>query len=160
MLGGMAGVLVQWIEAQNERQKRIEEFCLFLHKFIFQMEAEKMRVVDYFAKYYSRDSRITETLHEVSRRLNEHVYPSGQMVWESVCKEMEWNLEEEVCLLILASGNGFFGRNRDENISFLKKQLEELERQNVKCKERYAKERKVWIPVGMLSGVMLILLFL
>ena len=81
-------------------------------------------------------------------------------MWEEVLKEQDWNLDEEMFSIILKSGNGFFGRNREENSSFLKKQLEELEKQKIKGKEKDAKERKLWIPVGMLSGVMLVILFL
>ena len=75
-------------------------------------------------------------------------------------KEKVWDLDKEIMLMILKSGNGFFGRNREENISFLKKQLEELEKQQIKSREKDAKERKVWVPVGMLSGVMVAILFI
>ena len=162
VLGGIAGGLFQWMEIQKEKQHRIEEFCVFLHKSIFRMESERIKVIDYFANYVSRDQRITEALQEISKRLSQNIYPDGQSVWEEVLNEMDWNLDldKETYAVILKSGNGFFGRNREENISFLKKQLEELERQQVKSKEKDAKERKVWVPVGMLSGVMLVLLFL
>ena len=160
VLGGIAGGLYQWIELQKERQKRVEEFCLFLHKSIFMMESEKIKVIDYFAKSVTRDSRITDALQEISKRLSENIYPNPQSVWEEVLKEKDWNLDEEMFSIILKSGNGFFGRNREENSSFLKKQLEELEKQKIKGKEKDAKERKLWIPVGMLSGVMLVILFL
>lgn len=160
VLGGIAGGLYQWIELQKERQKRVEEFCLFLHKSIFMMESEKIKVIDYFAKSVTCDSRITDALQEISKRLSENIYPNPQSVWEEVLKEQDWNLDEEMFSIILKSGNGFFGRNREENSSFLKKQLEELEKQKIKGKEKDAKERKLWIPVGMLSGVMLVILFL
>lgn len=160
VMGGIAGGLKQWIESQKEKQKIMQEFCLFLHKSIFYMESEKMYVIDYFAKYVTRDSRITDALQEISKRLSMNIYPNPQLVWEEVLKQQEWNLEEEIFSIILKSGNGFFGRNREENISYLKKQLEELEKMQVKIKEKYAKERSVWGPVGILSGIMLVILFL
>ena len=160
VLGGIGSGLYQWIEQQKEREKRVEEFCLFLHKSIFMMESEKKKVIDYFAKVMTRDSRITESLQEISKRLSKNIYPNPQWVWEEVLKEKEWNLDQETFSIILKSGRGFFGRNREENISFLKKQLEELEKQQMKNKEKDAKERRVWVPVGMLSGVMLVILFL
>lgn len=160
VLGGIAGSLFQWIEVQKEKQKHVEEFCLFLHKSIFMMESEKLRIIDYFAKSVLRDSQITNALQEVSKRLSQNIYPNPQMVWEEVLKEQKWNLDDEIFSIILKSGEGFFGRNREENICFLKQQLEKLERQRIKCKEEDARERKVWIPVGMLSGVMLVILLL
>lgn len=160
VLGGIAGVLFQWVQSQKEKQHRIEEFCVFLHKSIFMMESEKIKVIDYFAKSVTGDSRITETLHEIAKRLRMNIYPNPQLVWEDVLKEQSWNLDEEIFSIILKSGNGFFGRNREENISFLKKQLEELEKQKRKNKEKDVKERKLWFPVGMLGGVMLVILLL
>ncbi len=160
VLGGFAGVLYQWMKLQKEKEGIIEEFCFFIHKSIFMMESEKLQVIDYFRKYSSKDLRITETLQEISRRLSENIYPNGQLVWEDVLKETDWNLDRETFLIILKSGNGFFGRNRQENIVYLKKQLEKLEKQQEKNKENAAKQRKVWMPVGMLGGVMIVILFL
>ncbi len=160
VLGGIVSGLFQWMELQKEKQHRIEEFCIFLHKSIFLMESEKIKVIDYFAKYSSRDSEITKTLQEISNRLSKNIYPNGQSVWEEVLKEEDWNLDKDTYSIILKSGNGFFGRNREENISFLKKQLAELEKQQRKIKEKDEKERKVWVPVGMLSGVMIVIFFL
>ena len=122
IMGGIAGGLRQWIEYQKEKQKIMQEFCLFLHKSIFYMESEKMHVIDYFAKYIARDSRITDALQEISKRLSMNIYPNPQLVWEDVLKQQEWNLEEEIFSIMLKSGEGFFGRNREENISYLKKQ--------------------------------------
>ena len=160
LLFGIAGGLYQWLELQKERQMRIEEFCLFLHKSMFRMQTEKIKVIEHFAKYRSKDTKINESLQEISKRLSENIYPDGQVVWEEVIKEKVWDLDKEIMLMILKSGKGFFGRNREENISFLKKQLEELEKQQIKSKEKDAKERKVWVPVGMLSGVMVAILFI
>ena len=42
LLFGIAGGLYQWLELQKERQMRIEEFCLFLHKSMFRMQTEKI----------------------------------------------------------------------------------------------------------------------
>ena len=160
VFAGIAGGLYQWLEQQKERQKCIEEFCLFLHKSIFMMETEKIKVIDYFAKYSSRDSRITTVLREISKRLGKNIYPNPQSVWEEVLREQNWNLGEETLSIIMKCGNGFFGRRREENICFLKKQLEQLEKQQIKNKEKDAKERKVWVPVGMLSGWMLVILLI
>ena len=162
ILGGIAGVLQQWIQLQRERQKRLEEFEKFLHKSIFAMETENVKIIDYFAKYSSKDSQITQVLHEIAKRLSQNIYPKGQLVWEEVFREEEqnWKLDRETFELLIKMGNGFFGRSREENLSFLRKQLEELEKQKKTIKEKDEKERKVWIPVSMLSGIMLTILFL
>lgn len=167
---GIVGVLYQWIASQKAKQLHLEECILFLQKSIFAMESEKVKLIDYFAKYVSRDSRITrksetaleKSLHEIAKRLASNTYPNGQSVWEEVLKEEEqnWALDKETFGVVLHAGASFFGRSREENICFLQKSLRELEQQQAKMKEKDAQERKVWIPVGMLGGLMITILFI
>lgn len=169
VLGGTAGVLYSWICSLKERERKIEEFIIFFQKSIGVMETEKIRVIDYFEKYASQNIKATnmETqelksmLLEIARRLALNTYPNGQMVWEEVFTEEKQNLsfDNETFSIVLQAGNGFFGRSREENIRFLNKTIRELEIQQKKLAEKDAKERRVWIPVGMLGAVMLAILF-
>ena len=169
-LGGIAGVLHSWMHSLKERERKIEEFLFFFQKSIGVMETEKVRVMDYFKSYASKQVRNSHTegvllkkiLIEIATRLSSNTYPSGQMVWEEVLlEEKEYlGLDNESFLLLLQAGNGFFGRSREENIRFLEKSVNELEKQQKQMKEKHRKERKVWIPVGMLGAVMLAILFI
>ena len=123
------------------------------------METEKIRVIDYLEKYASQE--LQTSLVEIARRLASNTYPNGQIVWEEVFMEEKQNLsfDQETFSIILQAGNGFFGRSREENIRFIQKTVKELETQKKKLMEKDAKERKVWVPVGMLGAVMLTILF-
>lgn len=159
LLGGTMGVLYSWICGLKERERKLEEFILFFQKSIGVMETEKIRVIDYFEKYASQE--LQTSLVEIARRLASNTYPNGQIVWEEVFTEEKPNLsfDQETFSIILQAGNGFFGRSREENIRFLQKTVKELETQKKKLMEKDAKERKVWVPVGMLGAVMLTILF-
>lgn len=162
VLGGIASFLYSWVLEQKMRHGRLEELIIFLQKSIFAMEEEKVRIIDYFEEYKSRDEILEETLKEIANRLRKNVYPNGQLVWEEVFweKREAWNYEEETFGMILGVGNGFFGKKRSENLCFLKKSLKQLELQMDKSKEKAAQERKVWIPVGMLGGIMLMIILI
>lgn len=166
---GLAGLflgiiifLYDWVMGQKIRRSRLEELIVFLQKSIFSMEEEKIRMIDHFEGYQSRDEVLVETLGEIASRLKKHIYPNGQMVWEEVFREKkeQWNYEEETFYIILAMGNGFFGNKRSENLCFLKKSLKQLEMQRDRQKDKDAQERKVWIPVGMLGGIMLMIVLI
>lgn len=159
LLGGTMGVLYSWICGLKERERKLEEFILFFQKSIGVMETEKIRVIDYFEKYASQE--LQTSLVEIARRLASNTYPNGQIVWKEVFMEEKQNLsfDQETFSIILQAGNGFFGRSREENIRFLQKTVKELETQKKKLMEKDAKERKVWVPVGMLGAVMLTILF-
>lgn len=169
VLGGTAGILYNWISGLKERERKIEEFILFFRKSIGVMESEKIKVIDYFEKYASQNIKtnniemqiLQHALTEIARRLASNTYPNGQMVWEEVFMEEKGKLsfDQETFSILLRAGNGFFGRSREENIRFLQKSVRELETQQRKLAEKNAKERKVWVPVGMLGAVMVAILF-
>lgn len=160
VMSGIAGCIYSWISSQKTKHRRMEELIIFLQKSVFAMEEEKVRIIDYFGSYRSKDSVLEETLQEIAHRLRQNCYPDGQLVWEDVIweKKEEWNYDEETFGMILAVGNGFFGKKRTENVCFLRKSLKQLELQRDKNKERDTQERKVWIPVGMLGGIMLMII--
>ena len=166
-LVGVAGVLFDWVLMQKEKEKQLEVFLTFFRKSLAVMQNEKIRVVDYFIKYrenylYSeKESVLSEALEEISKRLITNTYPNGQMVWEEVFKEIQnWKLDKEMIPIIVQAGNGFFGRSRTENTSFLEKCIRDFEIQQKKIEEENVKRRKVWIPVGMLGSIMLVIIFL
>lgn len=161
VLGGVAGVLYSWISVQREKQMRLGEFIVFLQKSIFAMETEKIKVIDYFAKYKC-EPVLEKTLHEIAKRLATNTYPKGQDAWEEVLKEEEQNFafDTETFEVMLRAGSGFFGRSCEENICFLQKNLQELENLRRVIKEKDAQERKMWVPVGMLGAIMLMIIFI
>ena len=163
VLGGIAGILHSWVRLQKKRRKRLEEFIQFIHKSIYAMESEKVKIIDFFLQYQKKEDELLEyTLHEIANRLKENTYAVGQSAWEEVFREkkQEWMQQEEVFQGILQTGKGFFGRSVQENTSVLQKNLQELERLKLECKKKEIQERKVWIPVGMLGGMMIIILFI
>ncbi len=67
-------------------------------------------------------------------------------------------MDKDTLGLFMGIGRGFFGKKRGENLCFLKRDLCDLERMLKEKKETDARERKVWIPVGMLGGIMLMII--
>ena len=126
------------------------------------METENIKVTNLLEDYQTKDTLLKDTLNEISTRLNLNIYPNGSSAWEEVFREKEqnWNVDEETFGIMIHAGNGFFGRTRGENICFLQRSIRELEEQEKNNRKKDAQERKVWIPVGMLSGVMLVILLI
>lgn len=160
IMSGVAGYLCQWKNQQRKRRERVSDFIFFLHKSRFRIETENIKVIQLLENYQIKENILEETLAEIAARLQLNIYPQGQSIWEEVFREKEqnWDVDKETFELMIHAGNGFFGRNRGENICFLQKSIRELEEQEKKNRERDAKERKVWIPVGMLSGMMFVIL--
>ena len=159
---GVAGILWQWILSQREKQIRLDEVLVFLQKSIFAFDTEKVRLIAHFSNYRSVDVVLEDSLQEIASRLSQNRYPKGIVVWEEVLREKEqcWNFDKETFGLILQAGNGFFGHSCEENICFLRTTVKALEIQKEKIKQKDTQERKVWIPVSILTGMMLIILLI
>ncbi len=162
ILGGIAYLLYVWILRQKEQNHRITEIIVFLQKLVFVMEEDNIGIIEYLSNYRSRDSLLTEILTEVAHRLALRVYPDGWQVWEDVLtdRKEEFRLDEETWDLVLGIGRGIFGKRRGENLCFLNRDICRLEERQKQKREQDAKERKVWIPVGMLGGVMLMIILI
>jgi len=162
IMGGIAGYLHQWQCEQKKQRERVEEFLLFLRKTVFVMETENIKVAKLLENYQTQEVVLKHTLSQIAKRLSLNIYAKGESAWEEVFREEEqnWGLDKETFGLIINAGSGFFGRNRSENLSFLQKSIRELEEKEKKNREQDAKKRKVWVPVGMLGGLMLVILFI
>ena len=159
---GMIGELYEWIARNKNRQKRLEEMRIFLTKARYAMEEEKVRWIPFFFNYESQDEIVMQTLQEIAKRLEEHRYRYGEEAWKSVFleKKREWDCKEGSFQVLMKMGSAFFGRSRQENGEFMERYIRQLEECRKKEKETFAEERKVWIPVSVLGGVMLVIMLI
>lgn len=160
-IGGV-GEIYEWIARNKSRQKRLEELIIFLKKSRYAMEEEKVRWIPFFQTYESEDELVNETLRQVGDYLEQHRYPYGEEAWKSVFLERknEWNCKESCFQVFMQMGGAFFGRSKQENGAFMERSIRQLEECKQKEIERFAEEKKVWIPVSMLGGVLLVILLL
>lgn len=159
---GTMGEIYEWIARTKSRQKRLDEMLLFLKKAKYAMEEEKVRWIPFFYQYESNDAIVTETLHEIASRLEEHRYPYGEDAWKAIFleKKKEWNCKEASFQVLIQVGRAFFGRSRQENGEFMDSYIKQLEICKGEEKQKFAEEKKVWIPVSVLGGVMLVILLI
>ena len=157
---GLMGEVYEWIAKNKSREKRLEEMSFFLKKARYAMEEEKVRWIPFFKNYKSKDTVVTQTLHNIAQCLEEHRYPYGEDAWKAVFleKKREWNCKEACFQMLMQMGNAFFGRSRQENADFMERYSNQLEEWIKKEKEQFTEERKVWIPVSLLGGVMIVIM--
>jgi len=162
VMGGVSGYLYCWQSEQRKREERIVAFILFLQRARYAMETENIKVGQLLEQVQVKEEVLRETLSEIAIRLRLNIYPNGPSVWEEVFKEKEqnWNVDEETFGLMIYAGNGFFGKNKGENICFLQKSIRELEERQRYNQIKATEEKKVWVPVGVLGGLMLVILLI
>lgn len=162
MVIGIVEYIYDWISRHIARSKRLEDILIFFRKAVYAMEETHTPWIRFFEEYQGRDTRITDSVHEVARRLKEHRYPKGELAWRDVMSEKKEVLDfsKEAFELLYNSGDAFFGKSQKENLEQLNLYIKLL----YECKEQerkeFAEKKRVWIPVGALSGVMIIIILI
>ncbi len=159
-LGGIAYMLYSWVAEQKKRERQLEELIFFLEKLNFAMKERKCRVISFLESYPAREESFARLLKALEASLKYHRYPRGEEAWVAAVKDQGYlSYKEELQDLVLKAGGGIFGMNLEENVHFLKISIKELKDYAKKEKQKVCNDRKVWIPVSLLGGAMLIIIW-
>ena len=72
--------------------------------------------------------------------------------------EKKFALKEEAGHTLRAAGDAFFGENSQENLRCMQGCRQRMEKCVEKEREEFVRQRSVYMPVGMLTGLMLVIL--
>ena len=159
---GILGLIHDWLYRHQIRRKRMEELMSFFRKAIYAMEETKTPWILFFDAYEGNDICVTESVHEVSKKLKENRYPKGELAWQDAMeeREKEWDFSKEAFELLLASGNAFFGKSQKENLELMRMYMKLFEECEKRETQSFGEKKKVWIPVGALGGIMLVIILI
>jgi stage III sporulation protein AB len=160
ILAGCAGGILRWQESEKRKQAMMEECIRLFVQWDYGLRREHIRLYSFFGQYESENPELAEFLEEVCSRLRQNRYPSGRQVWQSVLKEKQKNLslKGEAYEIFLQAGNAFFCESSQESLHTMRICRERMEQQLAAMRGELARKRQVYIPVGMLGGVVLIIL--
>lgn len=159
---GTVGVLLAWEEQQCMKRRYLQEMYQMFRKGKYALVGQQMRCTEFFKEYHSSVKEIEQACKSICKKLLEHEVSSGEQAWKAVWEEMmlPYHFSKEEREVVRMSGAAFFGKNlkeTEELFTIYQKQYEYLVNQR---KEVYREKRRVVLPVGMLSGIMLIILFI
>lgn len=162
ILAGCAGCLLWWMENEKKRQAIMEECIRLFARWKYSLEREHIRLYDFLEQYEPRQTELGEILLEVKKMLRENCYPSGQMVWDKVLKEKSriLSLQGEAYVVLREAGDAFFGSSSAESLRCICVCMERMEKCLADVRSEFAKKRRVYMPVGMLGGVILVILLI
>lgn len=166
ILSACAGILFSWRCSCNLRIREMEMLCDLYRSAYHMMQAEHIRMPLFFARFGNAAecgkapaSAVGTFSCLLGRLLEERVYPTGEMAWQEAVRGTDWHLKKEEMSLLLMSGSAFFGRDLSDNLD----KLERFEMQMKACcqhaKSDFAEKNRVWTPVGLLLGVLLVIVF-
>lgn len=155
-------LLISWGERTIRKQLCMREIVRMFVSWEYALETQRMRVMDFLEQFQFETTALQETMEEVRQRLLAYEYPTGELVWqETLVKHRNAvELPEEAYHVLVQSKDGFFGTNRMEALRCIRQCTAQMQRCIEEERENYRGKRKVYMPVGMLMGVMLVILLI
>ncbi len=162
ILAGCLVLLLRWTERVKQSEDTMREMLRFLQSWEYTLKRKRMRVMDFFDTYPYAAEGLQSIVDEVKALLLIHTDPMGRTAWKKTLKKYERQLgvPREAYEIFVRAGDSFFGTNREEAIQCVSACIRQLEEVMEEERKSYLEKQKVYMPVGMLSGVMLVILLL
>lgn len=159
---GTIGMLWAWEEQQILKSRYLQEMYCMFRKGKYMLVGQQKRCTDFFREYQSAQGEITEACNRIGEKLLYHEVAFGEQAWREVWQTFipRYHLTKEEREVLMMSGCAFFGKNlkeTEELFGVYQGQYDQLTKQ---CRQTHKERRKVVLPVGALSGVMLIILLI
>lgn len=162
ILAGCLVLLLHWTERVKKREEVMRECLRFLQSWEYTLKTKRMRVIDFFDTYPFTQSCIKSITDEAKALLATHTDPMGQSAWRNALKKYEEQIDvsKEAYEILGHAGDSFFGTNRMEATQCVCTCIRQMQEVMEEERKSYREKRKVYMPVGMLTGVMLVILLL
>jgi hypothetical protein len=159
-MAGCAWGIVCWLEGERRRLAMMEECIRLFAQWDFALRSGHIRLYQFLEQYESGQPEFEKALAEVSRLLRQNCYSSGREVWLCVMGERrkKLSLSGEAYEIFLKAGDAFFCGSSGESLHTMASCRERMEACLTKARGELAGKRRVYIPMGMLGGVVLIIL--
>ena len=162
IMAGCAGTLGYWYETKKKELTMMEEVIRLFSNWQDALETEHMRLYDFLDTFSPRMPEIQNTLTDLKRLLEKNCYPSGMTAWHQVLEKNRKSLfsGEEEKQILRSAGEAFFCESSRESIRISRVCIRRMEKVLMRKREELRKKCRVYLPAGMLLGMMLIILLL
>jgi hypothetical protein len=160
ILLGCAGALLCWIEGEKRKQAMMEEWLRLFVRWEYALRSEHVRLYDFLENYETGQPELGAFLKEVCQRLRKNIYPTGQQVWLEVLEEHKKRLapSADAYEIIVQAKNAFFCGSSTESLHTIRICRRRMEECIAAERTDQAGKRRIYVPAGMLGGVVLIIL--
>lgn len=162
IFGGIFGGIRSWNES---RKTKISDMILveqFVSHAIYRLETEKVYISELLEITGAQNDKLGRIFENIVLRMQKYDCPSGEQIWVEawMCSRKEWNFPEQFLFLVTECAKGMFGDNLRENIEVLNHIREQMKRQIREEKMQWKEKQKVFTPVGILGGIMIVIILL
>lgn len=160
ILSGCAGMLACWSQKEKLCQEMKEEWIRLFAGFVYAVSQEHMRLYEFFSCYAAKLPQMQKFLEDVCYAMQTFAEPSGVKIWMDQLKKhkKELLLDEKIWDILKSAGSAFYADTGEEGIRSMQGCQKRMEQCLAEQRKEYAKKRRVYAPVGMMAGVVVIIL--
>lgn len=117
-------------------------------------------VVRFLSFYETADASMQAFLDEVCVCMRSHQNPSGQKIWQDCLRKHKRELQigQEGWEILTSAAGAFYGESSAENLRCNEICRKRMEKFLAESRLEFFKKQRVYLPVGMLTGVVMIIL--
>lgn len=160
ILCGVCGLLWSWWRMQKKRQEAAGELIRMLARWEYSLERERLSLSEFLERFDSRDPQVSGWKNGLLASLAAREYPCGAMLWRRTLEthRRALGLGGELWELFCSADGAFFGTSSRESLRCARACRSRMEDCLRREREELSKKRRVYLPVGVLSAVVLIIL--
>ena len=162
IMAGCAGTLGYWYETKKKELSMMEECIRLFSHWQDALETEHMRLYDFLDTYPALTEEMPAMLKELKNMLEKNCYPTGRKAWDRVLEKNRKSLllGEETKQIFRNAGEAFFCESSRESMRISRVCIRRMEKILALKREELRRKCRVYLPAGMLLGVMIIILLL
>ncbi len=177
ILAGACGGIASWYFGKVEKIHRMEAILDFLRRAAEAVE-QQTPMLHFLQSCPCRDNLLSQALKLTTQELEANTWESGESAWESAILAIgvdgnaqygrknylglsnHWNWNQNQWETFCAIGQMFGAESKDAILDHLYRQNRKWEGFLEEERRQLVQQQRVVFPVGMLSGVMLVLLLI
>ena len=162
ILCGCASALWSWHGYRKRRLRQLEETVRFLGWLGDAVTRQHRTLPECFESYPAGDAALAGTLSQTAKLLRQNRYRRGDEAWKHALEETrgEWCLSAEQRELLTGLCASFFAGSSRRIGEALGQDGLRLTDALERDRAEYRRQRRVFAPVGMLTGLMLIVILM
>ena len=162
---GAAGLFFEWKSREKKQIQQLQELEHFLQKGAFSIEKECKPSRVFFQEYIEWDGKdpvFVGILQELEENLKSNTFSTGEKAWQAAWEtyKEKWRPGEEEWQVILSMGETFFGKDRKEMVFQMRAYEQRLLKLEQAKKDQMAEKGKIYMPLSISGGLMIILLLI
>lgn len=157
---GCAGVLGCWNRRERLRQALQEEWIRLFAGFEYAVLQEHVRLYEFFSCYETKFPQMKKFLMDVCDAMQTFQEPSGISIWMTQLQKHKNALlaDAKTWEILTAAAEAFYADTGAENIRSMQVCRKRMEQCLATQRKEYAKKQRVYAPVGMMAGIIVIIL--